>query len=94
MKTLQSRYQQANKEANWSILLSLAYFAWWYVSAYGFSPDLSDVDTLPKLYFGLPLWFLLACIIGPIIFTLLCALMVKLFFRDIPLDVKQVEKDE
>ena len=57
MKTLRRRYQQANKEAKWAILLTLGYFAWWYISAYGLSLPAVENTTMPRLYLGLPLWF-------------------------------------
>ena len=91
MHTLRSRYKQANKEAKWALLLTVAYFVWWYICAYEFSPSAQSV-VIPELYFGLPLWFLLSCIVGPILFTALCALMVKFIYQDIPLDVEQ-ERD-
>ncbi|NAW69300.1 DUF997 family protein [Vibrio sp. V27_P1S3P104] len=77
--------QQAHREALTAIVLALCYLLWWYISAYGFSAPQQDT-TMPTLYWGLPLWFLLSCIIGPILFTVLCAAMVKIFYRDIPLD--------
>ncbi|WP_413113806.1 YhdT family protein [Thaumasiovibrio sp. DFM-14] len=86
MHTLLSRYHQAHREARWALGLALAYFVWWYCSAYGFAPQ---DEALPTLYWGMPLWFLLACVAGPIIFTLLCAVMVKFVYRDMPLDVEE-----
>lgn len=77
--------QQAHREALAAIALALGYFLWWYASAYGLSAPAQDT-TMPELYLGLPLWFLLACVIGPILFTVLCAVMIKIFYRDIPLD--------
>lgn len=93
MKTLSRRYRQAHKEAKWAIALALAYFAWWYGFAYGLAPEGIE-QALPTLYFGLPLWFLLACVIGPLLFTLLCALMVKYLFKDMPLDIEQDTSNE
>lgn len=87
MKTLSHRYRQAHKEAKYSVLLALIYFLWWYASAYGFSPSIENID-LPTLYWGFPLWFLMACIIGPVLFTLLCTLMVKFLFVDMPLEIE------
>lgn len=93
MKTLSARYRQAHKEAKWAIVLAFAYFAWWYFSAYAFAP--SNVHhALPELYWGFPLWFLLACIIGPLVFTLLCALMVKYLYQDMSLDIEKDTPDE
>lgn len=88
MKTLSARYHQAHKEAKWAIYLALAYFLWWYGFAYGLAPQEIE-HSLPTLYFGLPLWFLMSCIIGPIFFTFLCALMVKYLYQDMPLEIKQ-----
>ncbi|GAB6263873.1 YhdT family protein [Photobacterium sp. R1] len=93
MKTLSTRYQQAHREARWALWLAVAYFLWWYCSAYFFAPD-SARDTLPELYWGFPLWFLLACLAGPVLFTLLCALMVKYIYQDMPLDVDEENADE
>ncbi|MGF1714950.1 YhdT family protein [Photobacterium chitinilyticum] len=93
MKTLSARYRQAHKEAKWAIGLALAYFIWWYCSAYAFAPN-NVHDSLPELYWGFPLWFLLACIIGPVIFTLLCGLMVKYIYQDMSLDIDEDTPDE
>ncbi|ELR67044.1 Membrane protein [Photobacterium marinum] len=93
MKTLAARYRQAHKEAKWAIGLALAYFVWWYCSAYGLAP-INVHEALPELYWGFPLWFLMACIIGPVIFTLLCALMVKYIYQDMSLEVDKDTTDE
>ncbi len=86
MKTLRHRYQQASKEALLSVMLALGYFIWWYGFGYGLTPE--DVSSLPTLYFGFPLWFLVSCILGALLFTLLCAIMVKHFFKEMPLDIE------
>jgi len=80
--------KQANREAVFAVLLALSYFAWWYITAYGFAPPINDT-AMPTLYFGLPLWFLLSCVVGPIVFTILCALMVKFFYHNVPLNSQQ-----
>lgn len=90
MKTLGQRYHQAHKEAKYSVLLALFYFIWWYGTAYGLAPSI-EVINLPELYWGLPLWFLLSCILGPLLFTGLTALMVTFLFKDISLEI---EKDD
>ncbi|UYI48385.1 YhdT family protein [Vibrio natriegens] len=76
---------QANREACWAILLALGYFAWWYCGAYVFSAPKDELQ-LPQLYWGMPLWFVLSCVLGPILFTVICALMVKYLYKDISLD--------
>ncbi|PSV42575.1 YhdT family protein [Photobacterium indicum] len=88
MKTLSARYHQAHKEAKWAVGLAIAYFIWWYISAYAFSST-EITTTLPELYWGFPLWFLLACIIGPILFTVLCGLMVKFIYQDMSLEIEK-----
>lgn len=88
MKTLSARYRQAHKEAKWAVGLAIAYFIWWYISAYAFSST-EVTTTLPELYWGFPLWFLLACIIGPILFTVLCGLMVKFIYQDMSLEIEK-----
>lgn len=88
MKTLNARYQQAHKEAKWAIGLALAYMLWWAASAYGLSPSVKDMAAMPSLYFGFPLWFLMACVIGPLVFTILCAAMVKWIYRDMSLEIE------
>ncbi|GLT19003.1 hypothetical protein GCM10007938_27850 [Vibrio zhanjiangensis] len=93
MKTLSERYQQANKEAKWAVCLALAYFVWWYVSAYLIFPD-PPKETLPELYFGFPLWFLFACVIGPVVFTLLCALMIKYLYQDMSFDIDEENHEQ
>lgn len=90
MESITSRYRQAHREALLAFVLAIGYFIWWYISAYGFSAPPQETQ-MPELYFGMPLWFLLSCVIGPIIFTVLGAVMVKVFYRDISLDVTSDE---
>ncbi|MBD0787320.1 YhdT family protein [Vibrio sp. Y2-5] len=77
--------RQAKREALWAILLALGYFFWWFFSAYIVAAPV-DEQQLPPLFWGMPLWFLLSCVVGPVVFTLLCALMVKYLYNDIDLD--------
>ncbi|WP_051680313.1 YhdT family protein [Vibrio rhizosphaerae] len=81
-------YRQAHREALWAIALAFGYFIWWYATAYGFSPS-PESQALPELYWGMPLWFLLSCVIGPVLFTLLCALMVKYVYRNFSLTTEE-----
>ncbi|UJF19160.1 YhdT family protein [Vibrio sp. SS-MA-C1-2] len=90
METLDARYRQANKEALWSVALAVGYFVWWYASAYGLAPAAGDPLTL---YWGVPLWFLMACIIGPIVFILLSIAMVKFIFKDMSLEITPLDND-
>lgn len=75
---MDKRFLQSNKEACWSFYLTIAYLVGWVISAY--LPD----NTLGIT--GLPLWFEWSCLILPIIFILLCIMMVKLIFKDISLE--------
>ncbi|MBS0857394.1 MULTISPECIES: DUF997 family protein [unclassified Tatumella] len=75
---MDSRFIQANKEARWSVLLTLGWLLVWSVSAWqgGNTPGV----------FGFPRWFELSCLFAPLLFLLLCALMIRFLFRDISLE--------
>lgn len=77
-KIIDSRFIQANREARWSIWLTLFYMLCWFLTAY--FPDSQQGIT------GLPHWFELSCLFLPPLFVFLCWLMVKLKFKNIPLD--------
>ncbi|MCV9879769.1 YhdT family protein [Brenneria izbisi] len=72
------RFIQAHREARWAFFLTLAYLLAWILAAY--LPDNSQGIT------GLPHWFEMACLLLPLIFTLLCWLMVRFIFQDISLE--------
>lgn len=72
------RFLQANREARWSFGLTLAYLAVWGLCAW-----LGGEETGVT---GLPHWFELSCIFAPLLFIVLCWLMVRLVFRDMPLE--------
>ncbi|MFQ2147675.1 YhdT family protein [Aeromonas jandaei] len=73
-----NRFALARREAAFCLLLTLLYFFAWYGTAY-FIPVHLEL-------WGIPLWFLLSCMVMPLIFIILCALMVNRLFVDIPLD--------
>lgn len=76
------RFIQANKEAVIAVVLSLAYFIWWYATAYGFG----DVPVSEYTYvLGFPAWFFYSCIAGFLIFAALAALMVRFLFKEVSL---------
>ncbi len=75
---MDTRYKQANKEAKLSLLLTLIYFAAWVISAYTVKDQTG--------FMGLPLWFELSCIMVPFGFILLCYIVVKKQFKNIPLE--------
>ncbi|ALR78320.1 YhdT family protein [[Enterobacter] lignolyticus] len=75
---MDKRFVQAHKEARWALGLTLLYLVAWLVFAY--LPDSQQGIT------GLPHWFELACLLIPLVFILLCWLMVRFVFRDISLE--------
>ena len=92
MSKLSDIYRQAHKEAAMALGLAVLYFVWWYTTAYGLAPALGDTS-MPALIWGMPVWFFFSCLIGPILFTVLCYLMVKMFYKDVPLDIAPEEDD-
>lgn len=77
------RIKQANKEALVSLAVYAVYFLWWYLSGYGIG------NTDPETYsyiFGFPSWFFYSCILGYPLITVILWLVVRVFFKEIPLD--------
>ncbi|TNH42680.1 YhdT family protein [Photorhabdus luminescens] len=72
------RFVQSHKEALWAVLLTLAYLIGWLLTAY-LPSDTPGVT-------GLPHWFEMACLLLPIVFIILCWLMVKFIFKEVPLE--------
>lgn len=75
---MDKRFVQAHREARWSFWLAVAYLIAWSLMAW--LPDDKQGIT------GLPHWFEMACLLVPALFIMLCWLMVRLVFRDIPLE--------
>lgn len=71
------RYKQANKEAITSLLLTIIYLLAWLACAYYLGSDMGVL--------GLPIWFEVSCIFMPVGFIILCFLVIKAVFKDIPL---------
>jgi uncharacterized membrane protein YhdT len=74
---MDKRFVQAHKEARWALWLTLLYLAAWLAAAY--LPGVASVYRPAH-------WFEMACLLVPLLFILLCWAMVKLVFRDIPLE--------
>jgi len=72
------RFLQANREARWAFGLTIAYMLAWALAAY--LPNDAQGIT------GLPHWFEMSCLLIPLIFVLLSWLMVRVIYRDIPLE--------
>ncbi|MFS1537410.1 MAG: YhdT family protein [Candidatus Phlomobacter fragariae] len=77
---MDKRFLQSNKEARWSVFLTVAYLCSWIITAY-FSNEGVGIT-------GIPLWFELSCLYLPLIFILLCTLMVKFIFKQMSLEDK------
>ncbi|QBY45358.1 YhdT family protein [Arsenophonus nasoniae] len=77
---MDKRFLQSNKEARWSAFLTVAYLCSWIMAAY--LPGEKVGIT------GMPLWFELSCLYLPLIFILLCILMVKFIFKQMSLEDK------
>ena len=75
--------KQLNKEAMLTVGLYLFYFAWWYFFAYYFGEQ--EVSSY-RYILGLPEWFFYSCVLGLIVINIAVFVVVKFFFRDIPLD--------
>lgn len=69
---------QLNREAKWSIYLTLLYMAGWVIFAY-FMPTRIGV-------LGLPLWFELSCVFLPLIFILMSMAVLKTVYKEVDLD--------
>lgn len=79
------RYRQADREALITLAIYVFFFLWWTVSAFG----LGSGDPEEYSYvLGLPAWFFFSCILGYPLVTLLLWLVVRRFFRDMPLDAE------
>lgn len=74
---MDKRFVQAHKEALWALILTFMYLLGWLITAYLPDNTLGITD--------LPLWFELSCLFLPVLFFLLCYLMVRYFFKDMPL---------
>ena len=75
--------KQLNKEAVLTVGLYVFYFVWWYFFAYYFGEQ--EVSSY-RYILGLPEWFFYSCVLGLIVINIAVCVVVKCFFRDIPLD--------
>lgn len=72
------------------VALYLLFFAWWYVTAYGFGDDPEEYEYI----FGFPEWFFYSCIAGYVGISLILWGAVRFFFQDLPLDGEDESKEE
>lgn len=76
---------QLNREAKWSIYLTLMYLAGWVIFAY-FMPNGTGL-------FGFPLWFELSCVFLPILFIVVSLAVLKLIYKEVDLDSDLTDKE-
>lgn len=80
----------ARKETFIVIGLYVLFFAWWYVTAYGFGDDPSEYSYI----LGFPEWFFYSCIVGYVGISVLLWICVRFFFTEIDLEEeKEGEKN-
>ncbi|MFP4214250.1 MAG: YhdT family protein [Desulfohalobiaceae bacterium] len=77
------RFLQASREAKLCLLLAALNFLWWYAFAYGLGSG--PVEEYTWIW-GLPAWFFFSCLLGLPLFLLLIHLLVRIFFREVPLE--------
>jgi uncharacterized membrane protein YhdT len=85
------RCRQANREALLALAVYALYFAWWYVFGYGMGGG------APEEYgyvFGFPAWFFYSCIVGYPLITVLLWVVVRFFFKDIPLEADESNTED
>ena len=83
--------KQLNKEAMLTVGLYLFYFSWWYFFAYYFGEQ--EISSY-RYILGLPEWFFYSCVLGLIVINIAVFVVVKFFFRDIPLDAQGSAQNE
>jgi len=80
------RYEQAAKEARWGVALFLLNILWWAAFAYGLG---SGPPSRYTYVFGFPAWFFWSVPGSFLVFSVLIYLVVKFFYRDMPLDAAE-----
>lgn len=83
--------KNVKKETLIVIGLYLLFFAWWYLTAYGFGDDPSEYGYI----LGFPEWFFYSCIVGYVGISVLLWICVRFFFTEIDLkEGKETGKDD
>lgn len=80
------RYSQTRNEALIVLILLVANILWWFLFAYGLGSKPPQEYTYVM---GFPAWFFWSCIASFVFFSILVAVLVPLFFKDIPLDSEE-----
>lgn len=76
------RYRQCNKESLMGLGLGVLNLLWWFLWGYGLGS--APVENY-NYVLGFPLWFFMSCIVGAPLFTVLAVIMVKYFYKEMPL---------
>ena len=80
-----TRFRQADREALITLGIYAVFFLWWTLFAFGLgSGDPADYSYV----FGMPAWFFYSCVLGYPVVAVLLWVALRLFFADMPLDVK------
>ena len=75
--------KQIKKEVFITCALYIFYFLWWFLFAFGLGKkDVKDYTYI----LGFPDWFFYSCILGFLVFSASVYLVIKFFFKEIPLD--------
>ncbi|SFO91757.1 YhdT family protein [Salibacterium halotolerans] len=83
MKNVDQRFRIAHREAWIGVGLVVFNFLWWFGFAYG----LGSVEPEEYHYIlGMPAWFFYSCALGSVVMMVLVSAVVKLFFKEVPLD--------
>lgn len=72
------KFRQSGKEALGALGLAVLYLLCWWGS--------SLVEHSKVTVWGMPLWFALSCVFAPMVFVVLCPLMIRLLYRDFDLE--------
>ncbi|SFE57750.1 YhdT family protein [Alteribacillus iranensis] len=80
------RFRIARREAWIGVGLVLFNFLWWFGFAYGLGSSPAEEY---RYIFGMPAWFFYSCALGSIVMMILVFVMVKVFFREVPLDEEE-----
>ena len=83
--------KNVKKETLIVIGLYLLFFAWWYLTAYGFGDDPSEYGYI----LGFPEWFFYSCIVGYVWISVVVVSFDRIFFTEIDLkEGKEAGKDD
>lgn len=77
--------KNAKKETYIIIGLYILFFAWWYLTAYGFGDDPSEY----RYILGFPEWFFYSCIVGYVGISTLLWICVRFFFTEMDFEEKE-----